>query len=428
MKIALLGYGVEGVSAYNYLRGEYPSARFEIYDSAVEPKRPLPDGVAFHGGRQDFHDIEADLVIRTPAIAPDAISTRGEVSSVTKEFFKRCPLPIIGVTGTKGKGTTASLTAAMLKNAGFSTWLVGNIGLPALDVMTEVRDCARAGRQGVVVYELSSFQLWDMTRSPHVAVVLMVEPEHLDVHKDARDYFEAKANITRYQSADDAAIYYADNETAAAIGNRSPGKKIAYSLLEGDELTAGGAVVARRSDIALYGEHNVGNVQAAILAAWQFTQDKAAITAAIRQFKGLEHRIEPVRAVDGLLFINDSFSTAPAATLAAVKSFAAPKLLIMGGYDRGADYGELAEAIVGQPRLKKVFLIGQTKTKMAAAFTKAGYGEAVICGDLATAVRQAKAGAAPGDVVVFSPGAASFDMFKDFSDRGEKYKTLVNNL
>lgn len=197
MKIALLGYGLEAQSAYNYYANLHPDAEFVIYDNAASPKMELPKGSTFHGGMTDFHDIDADIVVRTPAISPDKVSTRGVVTSVTKEFFDVCQRPIIGVTGTKGKGTTCSLIAAILKEAGIKTWLVGNIGLPSLDMIKEINEA----KEGVVIYELSSFQLWDMTKSPQVAVLLMIEPEHLDVHKDFAEYVNAKSNLVRHQTA-----------------------------------------------------------------------------------------------------------------------------------------------------------------------------------------------------------------------------------
>lgn len=188
-------------------------------------------------------------------------------------------------------------------------------------------------------------------------------------------------------------------------------------------------MIIDKGEIALYGDHNVGNVQAAMLAAWQFTQDKDAIQAAIREFRGLPHRLEPVTTRNDVLFINDSFSSAPPATVAAVRAFAQPKVLIMGGFDRGLDFTDTAHAIAAQPQLKKVLLIGQTRRGIAAAFDAADWHDyEVIDGTLDVVVARANELADAGDVVVFSPGCASFDMFPDFGTRGNAFKELVANL
>lgn len=426
MKIALLGYGVEGASAHRYFSERYPTAEFVIYDNAPSPKYEIPKGVELHAGVDSFLNIDADIVVKTPAINPESVTTRGKVTSVTQEFFDVCPVSIIGVTGTKGKGTTASLIASVLKKAGISTWLVGNIGIAALDVINDIREKQSAGKKCVVVYELSSFQLWDMKKSPHVAVVLMIEPEHLNVHKDFDDYVAAKQHIVTYQHKDDAVIYYEENDVSAAIAEQSPGRKIPYKVSQGPTLKIHDEVIALRSDIQLYGEHNVGNVLAAMLAAWQFTQDTQAIKQAIREFHGLPHRLEPVVTVNDILFINDSFSSAPPASLAAVRAFSQPEILIMGGFDRGLDFSEVACDISMQQNLKKVLLIGQTRERIAESFEACGWDKyEVIDRGLETAVMRANQLAEAGDVVILSPGCASFDSYKDFSERGDTFKRLV---
>lgn len=429
MKIALLGYGVEGASAYRYLSLRYPEAEFEIYDNAETPKYEIPKGVTFRGSTTSFRDIDADIVMRTPAIPPHTVSSRGKISSVTEEFFEACPVPIIGITGTKGKGTTASLIAAMLEKAGIKTWLVGNIGVASLDILNEVTAYNDTGEPGVVVYELSSFQLWDMKKSPRVAVVLMIEPEHLNVHESFDDYVQAKSNITRYQTADDVVIYFADNDISATIAQNSPGVKIPYRVEQGEVLAIDGVEIARRADILLYGEHNVGNVQAAMLAAWQFTKDARAIREAIKEFHGLPHRLEKVAEKNGILYINDSFSSAPPATVAALRAFDRPKIVIMGGYDRGLDFTETTRQIVAEPGVKMALLIGQTKGRVAAGFDECDWRNyEVLEDDLESAVRRAHELADPGDVIILSPGCASFDMFRDFSERGDKFKEVVGKL
>lgn len=425
MKVALLGYGLEAQSAYNYYVNLHPDAEFVIYDNAASPKMELPKGATFHGGMTDFHDIDADIVVRTPAISPDKVSTRGVVTSVTKEFFDVCQRPIIGVTGTKGKGTTCSLIAAMLKEAGIKTWLVGNIGLPALDMIKEINEA----KEGVVVYELSSFQLWDMTKSPHVAVLLMIEPEHLDVHSSFAEYVEAKSNLVRHQTTTDTLVYFEPNDTTCQIAALSAGKKIPYSVPQDGKVVVDGQEIATKGDIALYGAHNIGNVQAAAWAAWQFTQDVAAMRRAIQGFKGLPHRLEEVAVKHGVRYINDSFSSAPPASVAAVRAFEGPKVLIMGGFDRGLDFSDVVRTLATQPDLKKVVLIGQTGQKIADEFDKIGWHSYEIVTDgLPAAVMHAKEAAGSNSTVILSPGCPSFDMFKDFVARGNEFKELVAKL
>lgn len=429
MKIALLGYGAEARSAYHYFRHLYPDGEFVIYDNATTPKFTLPEEATFRGGVKEFHGIDADIVVRTPAISPAKVSSRGKITSVTKEFFEVCPVPIIGVSGTKGKGTTASLITAILQKAGIKTWLVGNIGLPAFDMLDEIRKEHQAGHQCIVVYELSSFQLWDMTQSPHIAVLLMIEPEHLDVHADFSDYVQAKSNLVKHQNQNDIVIYYAENETTAILAQQSIGKKIPYKIETGDQITVDNQVILSRSDIILHGAHNVGNVQAAILAVWQYVQDIPTIRKAIQEFKGLPHRLEEVAHKNDILFINDSFSSAPPATLAAASSFTQPEIVLMGGYDRGLDFKAVVGELVKRPNIKKILLIGATKQKIAKTFDEANWHDyEVLADDLKNAVKRASDIAAPGDVIILSPGCPSFDMFKDFTERGNTYKQAVMEL
>lgn len=425
MKVALLGYGLEAQSAYRYYKNLHPDAEFAIYDNADTPKMELPKGATFHGGMVDFHDIDADLVMRTPAIAPNRVSSRGTITSVTKEFFDVCKRPIIGVTGTKGKSTTASLAAAMLQKAGVKTWLVGNIGLPALDVIDDINQA----NDGVVVYELSSFQLWDTTKSPQVAILLMIEPEHINVHKDFEDYVQAKGNLVRFQKPNDVLVYFEPNEVTRQLAELSAAKKIPYSARDDGKIMVNNEEIATSDDIKLHGAHNVGNIQAATLAVWQFTQDKAAIRQAIREFSGLPHRLEDLGSKDGVRYINDSFSSAPPAALAAVRAFEGPKILIMGGFDRGLEFAETARELAAETDLKKVVLIGQTAEKIAHEFDTIGWQSyEVVTEGFVTAIARVHDEAVAGDTVILSPGCPSFDMFKDFVVRGEEFKKEVGKL
>ncbi len=429
MKIALLGYGIEGRSAYEYFSTKHPDAQFVIYDSRNQTKSSLPLSVEFIGGVVDFHNTDADLVIKTPAIAPSLVSSRGTVSSVTKEFFNYSPAPIIGVTGTKGKGTTASLIAEILKQAGKKTWLVGNIGTPALDVLDQIKP------NDYVVYELSSFQLWDIKKSPHISVVLMIEPEHMDVHSDLTDYISAKSNIARYQGVDDITVYHPKNKNSAMVADASPGKKIKYMTkksahVQGDELVIDGRVICKTREVGLVGRHNLENICAAITAAWQITNDVEAICEAVTKFKGLPHRLQHIATKGGVSYYDDSFSTAGASTLAALKAFDNQTVMIIGGYDRGYDLGELARELIVAKNLKHVLLIGQTGEKLADLLEANDFRnyEVSKSRDMTEIVATSSSLASEGDNVILSPGFASFDMFKDFVDRGERFIQAVEAL
>lgn len=427
MKIALLGYGVEGESAYRYYSRMYPDAFFTVLDNAMDAKNTLPENVEFRGGVDNFLDIDADIVVRTPAINPEKISSRGIVTSVTKEFFEKCPAPIIGVTGTKGKGTTCTLIAKMLGVAGKKVWLVGNIGVSALDIISDVEP------DDIVVYELSSFQLWDLEKSPETAVILLIEPDHLNVHKDFEDYVMAKGNITRYQQKSDLVVYHPTNEQSKKIALLSAGVKKRYQTEEGayikhDSIYINTEEVCAISDVALPGVHNLENVCAAVTAVWSYTNDIDAIAHAIRSFTGLPHHIEKVREFEEVTYYDDSYSSAFAATLAAVKSFTQPIILIVGGFDRGIDVTPFVEQLAQQQNLKHIVAVGQTRELLVSLLYRSGMNVTEVNGGMDTIVKTAQREASPGDVVLLSPGFASFDQYKNFIDRGEKFQKEVGSL
>lgn len=429
MKIALLGYGVEGESAYKYYSGIYSGAEFFIYDNAEVSKYEIPEGVEFIGNAKDFHDIDADIVVKTPAITPENVSSRGKITSVTREFFDVCPGRIIGVTGTKGKGTTCTLIAKILEASGKKVWLVGNIGMPALDILSQVQE------DDIIVYELSSFQLWDVDKSPETAIVLLVEPDHLNIHSSMEDYVEAKANIAKYQKPSDNMIYHPSNPKSLEIAQLSPGNKQRYCTPEGAYIKDGNIIIADQticsaSDVALLGEHNLENVCAAVTATWHYTQDKSAIAKAISEFEGLPHHTEKVRELDGVSYYDDSYSSAPAATIAAIKSFTSPELVIVGGSEKNANFDDLVGAITKQKNIKKTILIGETAPSIAKLLEDAGETRFELdqTKDFAQVVSRARELAEPGDVVLLSPGCPSFDMFNNFTHRGEEFARIVGEL
>ena len=414
MKIVIAGYGVEGQSSLRYFQKEFPEASFLVADER-DRVDGLPDDVGYQVGFAGLND--ADLIIRSPSLSPEKIKTSGRIWSATNEFFDKCPAPIIGVTGTKGKGTTCSLIAAILRQSGQTVHLVGNIGVPALDVLPKIK------KTDIVVYELSSFQLWDLKKSPHIAVVLMIEPDHLNVHADFGDYLAAKRNIARFQSQEDYVIYNSQNDFSGEIAASSPAQKKEYPFYITNDII---------SAIRLPGKHNIDNVCAAILAAKAIQSDitNDEIKAGLSDFTGLPHRLKFVAEKNGVKYYDDSISTTPGSTIAALKAFTEPKILILGGSDKGADYTELAQEIARQ-QMRAVIVNGANASEIIEILHKNKVSCQAVQLEMAsmpTVVEAVVNQAQPGDVVILSPAAASFDMFKSYNDRGEQFVAAVENL
>lgn len=422
MRVVIAGFGVEGKASYDY----WANADHEVVIADErEQVEDLPDGVQTMLGSDAFSKLgDFDLIIRAPSVNPKKLPYEDRVWSATNEFFEKCPAPIIGVTGTKGKGTTSSLIASILNAAGKTVHLVGNIGTPALDELPNVQPT------DIVVYELSSFQLWDVKYSPHVAVVLMIEPDHLDIHEDLEEYKSVKGNIARFQKSEDVVIFNSQDHVASAIAHASQGQKYPYKIQPRDEemsdFYVGETRVAAKESLKLPGAHNVDNTNAAILASWQFTQDVSAIERGIGSFTGLPHRLKFIREVNEVKYYDDSIATTPGSAVAALRSFSEPKVIILGGSDKGASYEDVID-LCDETRTK-VIAIGQTGPDIAELCAQLG----VVCeeveGDMTTIVARADEVAKPGEVVILSPAAASFDMFKSYADRGDQFAAAVNAL
>ncbi len=431
MKIAIAGFGVEGAASYRYY-GANSDNEIMIADRH-QPIQEIPEGVLTIIGEDAFRNLDGfDLVVRTASLNPSIIKTDGKVWSATNEFFAKCPAQIIGVTGTKGKGTTASLIAKILKTAGKKVWLVGNIGIAALDILEDISS------EDIVIFELSSFQLWDLERSPHVAVVLLIEPDHLNIHNGFDDYVHAKSNVRKYQKADDLCIFHPTNLYSRQIAEVSDqGTSERYGVkadggvyVKDQAFYQGEHKICSVSALQLIGQHNVENACAAISVARAYKVSDRDIEIGLKGFHGLPHRIEFVREVGGVKYYNDSFSSAPSATVAAIKSFTQPEILILGGIDKGADFTELVDTITSRDNVKAVIVMGEIRAKLA-GLLRARHISGVEMTDLKTLqpiIGLAQSLAIEGDVIVFSPGCASFDMFKDFYDRGDQFRTIIKNL
>lgn len=427
MKIAIAGYGVEGAANYQYWSRDRAND-ITIVDEQLEPKNSLPEGVATILGAESFSKLQGfDLVIRTAGLSPYKIETDGKIWSATNEFFAKCPAPIIGVTGSKGKGTTSSLIASILEAAGRKVWLVGNIGQPSLDVLDQITT------DDLVVYELSSFQLWDIEKSPHVAVILFIEQEHLDVHPSMNDYVAAKGNITKYQTAEDLLVFNKENQYSRSISEGSKARKIGYPDDRSAHVKEGWFYYNEQKmysvdSLQIRGEHNQGNAVAAIDAVWEYVQDPAVIEAGLRNFKGLPHRLAFVRTVAGVDYFDDSIATTPGSAIAALRAFDQPKVIILGGSKKGSDFSELAEEMTKHD--VKAILIGDEAETIAEALNRVDFKDFGVLQDANgdKIVNEARQLAQPGSVVLLSPAAASFGLFKNYADRGDQFIAAVNAL
>ena len=444
MKIALIGFGLEAKSAYDYFKSIDQNITFEIYDENSKSKIELPNGVKFFGDFHDFSKIQADLIVRTPAVNPSRLSKSAKITSVTNLFFEKCPAPIIGVTGSKGKGTVSSFIAEILRAAGLKVYLVGNIGLPALNELSKIQ------KDDAVIYELSSFQLWDAQKSPHIAVLNNLEVDHLDVHDGFEDYVAAKMNIAKNQTENDFFIFNAENpivlKNVENLKNQlkaelQPFQDYNLAHIQENHFLWGDEVLFETNILKIPGEHNQKNACAAMIATFDFLCEKGFENEEIfdfwleglSKFAGLPHRLKFVREFEGVRFYDDSIATTPGSAIAALNSFKKPKILILGGSNKGADLSELIKKITKMPEqeLRKVILMGAESEKLAQKLISSGFERFINLGaktNMQEVVKTAFENAKSGDVVILSPAHASFDMFKSYIDRGEQFVENVNLL
>ena len=394
-------------------------------------------------GPSYLQELNEDLIFRTPGLSPNtpelvqAVERGAALSSEMEIFFQTCPSHIIAVTGSDGKTTTTTIIAELLKEAGKTVYVGGNIGKPLLP------DVADMEPEDYAVLELSSFQLMTMEQSPNIAVITNLAPNHLDYHHTMEEYTNAKKNIFLHQGEDDRLILNYDNDVTRSMAAEAVCPVTWFSrkerLEEGVYLRDGAVWLTNEmgsrevlplSDIQLPGVHNLENYMAAIAAVDGLVPDKCVRTVA-RRFKGVEHRIELVRELDGVKYYNDSIGTSPSRTTACLESFNQKVILIAGGYDKGVPFTQLGVEIVD--RVKALYLTGDTAGAIRQAVQQApGYAESGMIlaetEDLAAAVTAAHKVAKPGDVVVLSPACAAFDHFKNFMERGQVFKRLVREL
>ncbi len=411
MNIAVLGYGKEGHSIEEYFQklGDNITI-FDNFEESEIDTFPL----------QKF-----DLIFRSPSIHP-----RSNFTSATRYFFDHCPCQIIGVTGTKGKGTTCSMIAEILEKLGKKVWLVGNIGVPSTDVLD------RISPEDIVVYEMSSFQLWDLEKSPHIAVVLRIEPDHLNVHENFEDYVNAKSHIAKYQSSADSCIYFKNNEDSVDIADKSVGHKLAYPIENPTE-----SLKKILAAMTVPGAHNKENAEAALLACAAafnmplsdfLAKNEAKLTSAMADFKGLPHRCQFLRELNGVKYYDDNFSTTIPSLEVALQAFPDEnKVLIIGGRDKtsGENFPKIVNLLKNTDNVKAVVLIGEAGHEIFNNFNEPSL-NFILAESLQEAIDTARKEAEKfnNSIVLMSPANASFDMFKNVYDRGAQYQTIISNL
>ncbi len=410
----------------------------QLGDTACELSKK---GVQLFCGEDYMDHLAGDWIIKTPGMRfdhPALERARAKGSVITSEmelFFEYCPCPIIAVTGSDGKTTTTSLIYEMLSQGEKKVHLGGNIGFPLFCRLHEIQ------AEDLVVAELSSFQLHTLRKSAYISVVTNLSPNHLDVHKDMAEYTEAKANIFCYQSKEDLLVLNADNDVTAGFAKQAKGRVRMFSFL-GDPGVPGafyrdGAVYLRkengaveklidRAELKLRGNHNVENFMAAVLAVMDDCTPEM-IRKVAHEFGGVRHRMEFIRAVNGVQFYNDSIGSSPTRTIATLRSFDQKVRLIAGGYDKKIPYTVLGPVV--KDHVEKLYLCGATAEKIRDAVLACDKDFAYeIYPNLKAATEAAYKEAKEGDIVLLSPASASFDQFKNFEERGDYFASVVEDL
>lgn len=441
--ITVIGIGISNIPLIKYLTAL--GARVTACDRRT--KEDLGNvyneldalGVKFNLGDCYLENLSGDIIFKTPGMrydVPQLLKAKEQGAKVTSEmevFFDVCPAHIIAVTGSDGKTTTTTLIHKMMTKQGYTTWLGGNIGNPLLT------DTEKMKETDWVILELSSFQLHTMRKSPEIAVITNISPNHLDMHKDYQEYIDAKKNIMLYQKAGSVLVVNADNEVTAKIGKEAMGAVRYFSrqgaadvYLDGDTIKRGNVPVLNISDIKIPGMHNVENYMTAIAAVSGLVDDSVVVDIA-KSFGGVEHRIELVRTLDGVRYYNSSIDSSPNRTINTLRVFPEKVILIAGGKDKGIPYDDLGPALAAY--VKVVILIGATSDKIEQSLkdeiNRTGKGkniEVIRAQTYEDAVNTARRHASNGDIVLLSPASTSFDMFRNFEERGNLFKNIVNGL
>lgn len=448
-KVAIIGLGVSNIPLIDYLHNL--QAKVTVFDDRNIENIPkdILDKITKYAFEFSFGEnalsklVGFDIIFRSPSCMPtkkELVEEAKRGAIVTSEIemlMEMAPCKVIGITGSDGKTTTTSLIYAIVKEAGYNAYLGGNIGTPLFTKLENIQP------EDIIVLELSSFQLMNMNISPDIAVITNVTPNHLNIHSSYEEYIDAKKNIFRNQNEDGIVVLNYDNEITRNCKNEANGKVVLFSSKE--KLDNGIIVdvdvikecedrlrkhIVNTSDVKLRGMHNYENIAAAIAATKSLVDTEIQIKA-IKEFNGVEHRLEFIREINGVKWYNDSIGTSPTRTIAGLNSFSEEIILIAGGYDKHLDYEPIAKPIVDN--VKGLILIGGTAEKIYNAVEKELQKQGknldiYMCNEFKQTVQIANKIAKPGQIVLFSPASASFDLFKNFAERGEKFKELVKTL
>lgn len=448
-KVAIIGLGVSNIPLIDYMYQK--KARVTVFDDREKESIPkeLMDKIELYKFEYSFGKnnlkklINFDIIFRSPSCLPTKLELEEEakrgaiVTTEIEMLMKMCPCKTIGVTGSDGKTTTTSLISAILKQAGYNTYLGGNIGTPLFTKLAEMKP------EDIVVLELSSFQLMGMKVSPNIGVITNITPNHLNIHKDYQEYIDAKKNIFKYQNKNDRIVLNYDNEITRKCAKEAEAQVVLFSSkekLENGFIVDGKMIkeckdnirehILDIQDVILKGEHNYQNIATALAATKTLVNIEDAAET-IKKFNSVEHRLEFVKEINQVKWYNDSASSSPTRTISGIRAFDEELILIAGGYDKNLDYTPLAKPIVD--KVKTLLLIGQTSGKIFEAVKQEMERQnkdirIYMCDTLKETVDIANRIAKEGQVVLFSPGSASFDMFKNAYDRGNQFKNLVNKL
>ncbi len=448
-RVAVIGLGVSNLPLLDYLYEK--KAQVTVFDERTidEISKEIVDKITEYGfefsfGKNCLDKLQGfNIIFRSPSCLPtrkeleDEANRGAIVTTEVEMLMEMCPCKMIGVTGSDGKTTTTSMINAILQKAGYNTFLGGNIGTPLFTKLAEINP------DDIVVLELSSFQLMKMQVSPDIAVITNITPNHLNIHKDYEEYIDSKKNIFKNQDENGILILNYDNDITRECSKEANGKVVFFSsktklddgfIVDEDIVKECDDKVRKHvlntNEVILRGNHNFQNIATALAATKTLVDTDIAVDA-IKEFKPVEHRIEFIREIDGVKWYNDSASSSPTRTLSGINAFKENIVLIAGGYDKNLEYEPLAKPIVD--KVSTLILIGQTAEKIFDVVKEESEKQnkkinIYMCDSLEQTVELAKKSAKKGDVVLFSPASASFDMFKDFADRGRKFKNLVNNI
>lgn len=448
-KVAIIGLGVSNVPLLEYFHKQ--KSEITVFDSREIEKIPkeIMDkiteySIEFSFGKNYLSKLtNFDLIVRSPSCLPTTVELENEekrgaiLTTEVELLMKMCPCKIIGITGSDGKTTTTTLISEILKKAGYVCYTGGNIGTPLFTKLDQIKP------EDIVVLELSSFQLMGMEVSPDIAVVTNVTPNHLDIHKDLEEYINAKKNIVKYQNRDGIAVLNYDNKTTRDFSIYVKGKNIFFSSktkLDNGYIVDDDIIkecddklrkhILNTKQIHLKGIHNFENICAAIAATRTLVDMDIAIQA-ITEFKGVPHRIEFVKEINGVKWYNDSASTTPSRAISALNAFHQKVILIAGGSDKNLDYSEIAKPILSN--VKVLVLMGKTSEKIYNAVKEEAERQnknidVYQADSLTQAIILAKRHSKENDIVLFSPASASFDMFKNMYDRGNQFKSIIDKM